>query len=75
MGCWAIGLIFFRSWRLTRDRFFAYFGAAFWLLALHWLALAVVGAVDETRHLFYIVRLLGFVVVLLAIADKNRSRS
>lgn len=74
MGCWAVGLIFFRSWRLTEDRFFALFGAAFWLLSLHWLALAGVGAVDETRHYFYAVRLLAFLVVLGAIADKNRSQ-
>ena len=35
MGCWAVGLIFFRSWRFTDDRFFALFGAAFWILAVH----------------------------------------
>jgi Family of unknown function (DUF5985) len=73
MGCWAVGLIFFRSWRLTDDRFFAIFGAAFWIIAAHWVALALVGAVDETRHYFYAVRLLGFLLVLLAIADKNRA--
>lgn len=73
MACWAVGLIFLRSWRLTNDRFFALFGAAFWILALHWLALAFVGAVDETRHYFYAIRLLGFLLVLVAIVDKNRS--
>ena len=69
MGCWAVGLIFFRSWRFTDDRFFA----AFWILAVHWVALSVVGAVDETRHYFYAIRLLGFLFVLVAIADKNRA--
>ena len=73
MGCWAVGVIFFRSWRISNDRFFALFGAAFWILALHWIALAFVGVVDETRHYFYAVRLLGFVFVLIAIIDKNRS--
>ena len=73
MGCWAVGLIFLRSWRQTEDRFFAIFGAAFWILALHWTALAVVGAVDETRHYFYAIRLVAFLLVLAAIADKNRS--
>jgi hypothetical protein len=73
MGCWAVGLIFFRSWRLTDDRFFSLFGAAFWLLAVHWFALAAVGAVDETRHYFYAVRLLGFLLVIVAIVDKNRA--
>jgi hypothetical protein len=73
MGCWAVGLIFFRSWRLSDDRFFALFGAAFWLLAVHWFALAAFGAVDETRHHFYTVRLLGFLLVIVAIVDKNRA--
>ena len=34
----------------------------------------LVGAVDETRHYFYSVRLAGFLLVLAAIADKNRTR-
>jgi hypothetical protein len=73
MGCWVVGLIFFRSWRFTDDRFFGLFGAAFWLLAVHWFALAAVGAVDETRHYFYAIRLLGFLLVIVAIVDKNRA--
>ena len=74
MGCAVVGLIFFRSWSFTRNRFFALFGGAFWILAVHWLALAVVGAADEMRHYFYTIRLLGFLVVLLAIVDTNRTR-
>jgi hypothetical protein len=73
MACWTIGLMFFRSWRHTEDRFFALFGAAFWILGVHWTALATVGAVDEMRHYFYVIRLLAFVVVLVAIVDKNRT--
>ena len=75
MGCWAVGLIFLRSWRQTSDRFFAFFAAAFWILAVHWFALAALGAIDETRHYFYTLRLVGFLLVLAAIADKNRSSS
>lgn len=73
LACWAVGLIFFRSWKFTADRFFALFGAAFWILSIHWIALAVGGVVDETRHYFYAVRLLGFLLVLVAIAEKNKS--
>jgi hypothetical protein len=72
MASWAVGLIFLHSWRFTADRFFALFGAAFWILSMHWVALGVVSAANETRHYFYAVRLLGFLLVLLAIADKNR---
>lgn len=73
MGCWAVGLIFLCSWRFTGDRFFALFAAAFWILSAHWVALGVAGAVDETRHYLYAIRLVGFLLVLVAIVDKNRS--
>ncbi len=73
MGCWAVGLVFLRSWRLTADRFFALFAAAFWILSAHWVALGLGGVVDETRHYFYAIRLLGFLLMLVAIVDKNRS--
>ena len=71
MACWAVGLIFLHSWRFTADRFFALFGAAFWILSMHWVTLGVFGAAYETRHYFYAVRLFGFLLVLVAIADKN----
>jgi len=71
MAAWIVGMIFFRSWRYTGDRFFVLSASAFWMLSLHWTALAVVGAVDETRPYFYLVRLLAFVVLLTAIAGKN----
>ena len=32
LGCWVIGLFFLRFWRNTRDRLFAFFAAAFWVL-------------------------------------------
>ena len=73
MASWAVGLIFFRSWRQTRDRLFALFGAAFWVLCAHWIALAMVEPATETRYYFYVIRLLAFILVLAAILDKNRS--
>jgi hypothetical protein len=69
----AVGLYFVRLWRETRDRFFALFGLAFWMLAfnrvlLHWAAPA-----DEHQHYFYVIRLLAFLLIIAAIVDKNRS--
>lgn len=32
--CCVAGLFFLRFWRRSRDRFFAFFAAAFWLMAL-----------------------------------------
>jgi hypothetical protein len=67
------GLFFLRFWSKTRDRIFALFGAAFWLLALNWTALAFARS-DEIRTWLYAVRLVAFLVILAAIADKNRSQ-
>ena len=73
MGCAVIGVFFLRFWRTTRDRLFAMFALAFWALGLNWLGLAVLTRTDEARTAFYVVRLAAFVLILLAIVDKNRS--
>lgn len=73
MACWAIGVFFVHFWRTTGDRLLLLFGAAFWMLGLHWVALAVIGAADETRHYFYVIRLFAFLLILGGIIDKNRS--
>jgi hypothetical protein len=72
MGCFVAGLFFLRFWRKTRDRLFAIFAAAFWLLGANWLALAFT-EVDEVKTWLYAVRLLAFILILFAIIDKNRA--
>ena len=72
MACLVIGLFFLRYWRLSRDRLFLYFWASFWAFALNWIGLAVVNPSDETRHWFYAVRLVAFVLIIIGIVDKNR---
>jgi hypothetical protein len=72
---WVIGLVFFRYWAETKDRFFAFFGAAFWVFCANWVALAVINPTDETRHYVYLIRLVAFVLILVAIIDKNRARA
>jgi hypothetical protein len=69
---WVAGLCFLKFWRSSRDRFFAYFAAAFWLLGLHWVGLAFIGPESEVRMGYYLVRLLAFLVIAWAIVDKNR---
>jgi peptidoglycan/LPS O-acetylase OafA/YrhL len=69
-----IGLFFLRLWREARDRFFAFFGVAFWLLALNWLLLILASPASEDRHYFYLIRLTAFLLIIVAIVDKNRSR-
>jgi peptidoglycan/LPS O-acetylase OafA/YrhL len=72
-GSLAVGLFFLRLWRETRDRFFAFFGVAFWVLAFNWLALAWATPSAEHRHYFYLARLAAFLLIIVAILDKNRT--
>ena len=63
---------FWRFWRQTHDRFFMLFAAAFLLEAINRTTLAAVGSVTEEQEpLFYLVRLFSFVLILIAIVDKN----
>lgn len=74
LGYAVIGLFFLRFWRGTHDRLFAIFAAAFWTLAINRLLAAAAGETQELRTLiYYAVRLVAFVLILLAILDKNRS--
>ena len=79
--CWGMlsmaslvaSLFFLKYWRIMGDRLFAFFAVAFALLALNWLALCVIDPAFEARHLLYLIRLAAFVVILVGIADKNRT--
>ena len=62
---------FVHFWRRTADRLFLAFALAFALLALNQLAVFVMGVDDERYNYAYVLRVLGFVLILLAIVDKN----
>ncbi len=66
------GLFFLRSFQRSRDRFFALFATAFFILSAHWVALSLIGPTQETRPLFFAARAVAFLVILAAIVDKNR---
>lgn len=73
MGYLISGLFFLRFWKGTDDRLFLIFGLGFWLLALQRLLLALL-ADQPGPHLFlYLIRLLAFVLIIVAIVDKNRA--
>lgn len=72
MGGWVAGLFFWRFWRDSGDRLFAFFAATFWLLALSWSALALFNPTDESRPYVYGVRLVAFGLIIVAMLDKNR---
>jgi hypothetical protein len=68
-------MYFLRFWRKTADRLFLSFALAFMLLALNQLAVAVFEGADERSGYSHVLRVLGFVLILYAIIEKNmRSR-
>jgi hypothetical protein len=67
-----IGLLLVLHWRRSRDRFFALFAAAFVALAANYALLPFLGGRDETKPYVFIVRLAAFLLIIVAIVDKNR---
>jgi hypothetical protein len=70
-----VALLLLRFWRLSRDRLFLFFAASFAALAANWLALALIRPTPEAQHWVFLIRLFGFVLLIVGIVDKNhRSR-
>lgn len=68
----AIALFFLRFWIASRDRLFAMFAIAFAVLSLQRLAIVLTAQVLEEQAPLYLLRLAAFVVIVVAIVDKNR---
>ncbi|HWV89631.1 MAG TPA: DUF5985 family protein [Burkholderiales bacterium] len=62
---------FVRFWRQTADRLFLAFALAFVLFALNQALASWLTVVIEPASLIYGLRVLGFVIILGAIVDKN----
>ena len=69
------GLFFLRFWLRTRDRLFLLFAIAFWLLSVNWVCVALVRHDEATVAPLYILRLVAFLLILIGIIDKNRTRA
>ncbi|HEX2198256.1 MAG TPA: DUF5985 family protein [Burkholderiales bacterium] len=74
LGYAVAAVLFLRFWRRTGDRLFLAFSAAFVLLATNQVLAAALEAGDERTPYVYSLRVLGFVLILWAIVDKNVSR-
>ena len=72
VAAWANGLFFLRFWRDSRDALFAFFGVAFWLLALSWGLLAFFEFREESQPYVYGIRLIAFLLLIVGIIAKNR---
>ena len=66
------GLFFAKFWSRTRDRLFAIFALAFWLLAIQRIAMVASDHWLEDTTGLYALRLVAFLLFLVAIIDKNR---
>jgi len=74
LGAWVVALFFLKYWSRTRDRLFLFFSAAFWILSLNWIGLAITTPDHESRHWIFIARVVAFTCIILGILDKNRPR-
>ena len=72
-GYLTIGLFFLRYWKSTHDRLFIMFATSFWILAIDRILYALTDAGNENTVYLYIIRLAAFILILLAIVDKNRT--
>jgi hypothetical protein len=75
MACLVAALFFLRFWKDTGDRFFLFFSISFFVEGLNRFALAMSGDPNEGRPFFYFVRFLSFVLILIAIVDKNLAKN
>jgi hypothetical protein len=71
-SCIVAGVLFFRFWRDTRDRLFLWFGLAFWMFAANWCSIALFEPDSQSRYIYFVPRLIGFVLILIGIIEKNR---
>jgi hypothetical protein len=72
VGSWIVAMFLFKFWRESRERLLLLFSLAFLVLGLNWMLVSTFHPGGETRHLFYVVRLVAFLLILGAILDKNR---
>lgn len=71
VGYIILGLFFWKFWRRTRDLLFPMFAWAFWLMAANTIAVAAIGGYDLDVGWTYVLRLLAFVLIIVAIIRKN----
>jgi hypothetical protein len=72
MASMVTALFFLRFWRSTRDRFFLFFALSFFLEGCNRILMATINLPDEDAPGFYLIRLVAYAFILIAILDKNR---
>jgi len=72
MASVVIALFFARFWRTTGDRFFLYFACSFLLQAAGRLFFEQATPHTDNIPVHYLLRLIAYSLILIAIVDKNR---
>lgn len=70
MGFALAGLYFLRFWKQTRDVFFVWFAAAFWLLAANY-AIEGMFTFGPGSIFRFVLRLIGFALIIFGVFSKN----
>ncbi|HEX3971271.1 MAG TPA: DUF5985 family protein [Stellaceae bacterium] len=71
VGYIVLGLFFWKFWRRTSDSLFIMFAWAFWLMAANAIVVSAIGSYDLDVGWTYLLRLLAFVLIIVAIVRKN----
>jgi hypothetical protein len=75
MAAVVIAMFFTRYWRTTRDRLYLFFAASFAVQGLDRFILGLYGDSLEDQAMIYLLRLISYLLIIIAIVDKNRSTS
>ncbi len=73
MCCLVAATFFLKFWRTSSDRFFGLFGLAFTILAVERIAIMVSNGMQEADPSVYLLRCVGFSMIIFAVIDKNRN--
>ena len=72
VAAFAAGLFFLRYWRSSNDLFFLFLMASFWLQSISHVVVGWTRSWNDDTPAQYVVRILAYGLILLAIWSKNR---
>jgi hypothetical protein len=75
VGFLVVAAFFLRFWGRTRERLFLAFSAAFALMAVNQALPVILNIPQEERGGIYLIRLLAFLLIIVAVVGKNLKRN
>lgn len=66
-----VGLFFVRFWQTTRDKFFLWFAASFFLESANRVSLCLFFDLREVAPSYYLIKVLAYSFIIFAILQKN----